>query len=361
MVFSEVFSEDHLRPQPMRRYPELDGLRAIAIALVVLYHLKPFIPESHGLLRAVFGTGWNGVYLFFVLSGFLIGTLAFSETDRTDSLDVQRFWMRRILRTWPLYFVLLPVNYLRALDNGLSISPPIWQYLTFTQNLSEVHFFGPTWSLAVEEQFYFVLPLVVLGVVRSSVRTRWAVGLVVAGLLAPWIARMAQGLGSQLWIVMDSLVVGIAVGLLKRYRPEAFARTTRWPNLLFLAGVVAVYAPFVLTDGTRVREVVILGGQAVGFGLVMMAALSGRLALRSALSSRPAYFVALTSYSIYLTHGDPVFWVGRWATQATLSPTVQSGVVVAGGLLGSVVVGAILYYLVERPGMRIRDRYFPRR
>jgi peptidoglycan/LPS O-acetylase OafA/YrhL len=160
---------------------------------------------------------------------------------------------------------------------------------------------------------------------------------------------------------MDSLVVGIAVGLVKRHRPEAFAHITRRPNLLFLAGFLAVYAPFVLADGTRLREVVILGGQAIGFGLVMTAALSGRLALRHVLASPPAHFVALTSYSIYLTHGDPVFWVGRWATSVSLPPLVQSGVVIAGGFLGSVVVGAIIYYLVERPGMKLRDRYFPRR
>src|SRR6186713_3114315 len=110
------------------RFPALDAVRATAILLVVLFHINNHLEHAPPALKAVLSTGWNGVYLFFVLSGFLIGDLTFKA--------IGRFWIRRIFRTWPLYFLLLALNASRA----ESISPPIIHYLTFTQNFFPTEF-----------------------------------------------------------------------------------------------------------------------------------------------------------------------------------------------------------------------------
>jgi peptidoglycan/LPS O-acetylase OafA/YrhL len=342
----------------VRRYAELDGLRAVAVLLVFLFHAGAFLAPSHTWLRAFASTGWNGVYLFFVLSGFLVGGLALAEVDRTGTIDVRRFWVRRLLRTWPLYYVLLAVNVVRVTVDGVHIEPSIWFFLTFTQNLFPQNFFVPTWSLAVEEQFYLLLPLVLLGAIRA--RNRSVATLVVAvGLLGPWIVRAAAPMSTQLWAVGDSLVVGIAIAAVRRHRPTLFASVVAYPNALFLLGAVAVYAPMSLPDGPA-RDLWLYPGQAWGFGCIVTAALSGRLAVRGILTAQPAYLLAVISYSVYLTHTDVLFWVGRVAARAADAPAAQSVLVIGGGLVAAAAVGTVFYYLVEAPGMWLRDRLCPR-
>lgn len=344
----------------MRRYAELDGLRAIAITLVILFHAGPYLPESHTWLKAFAATGWNGVYLFFVLSGFLIGGLALSEIERTGTLQVRRFWIRRILRTWPLYYVLLAINVVRATTDGVTLEPPIGYFLTFTQNLFPQTFFIPTWSLAVEEQFYLLLPLIGYAIARLARRRFGAVvTTVVLALLAPWITRALWGSGNQLWIVVDALVVGLGVALLRRYRAKIFGALVAYPNALFVLGLVLVYAPMPLADGTM-RDLLLLSGQAWGFGCIVASALSGKLIIRTLLNSRTAYLGALISYSVYLTHGDALFWIGRLAGQVSMSPFVHTVFVMGGGVIASALVGTVFYIAVERPGMQFRNRYFPR-
>jgi len=159
-----------------RRIPELDGLRGMAIGLVVLYHY---------VKNAVVGTGfwyslglaplrlaWSGVDLFFVLSGFLIGGILL-EAKNTDGY-FRAFYGRRFFRIFPLYYIwLIPFGIGLAtappfLQGMFNLHLPLWSYLLFLQNFLMVAqgTFGAqwlfvTWSLAVEEQFYLILPLLI--------------------------------------------------------------------------------------------------------------------------------------------------------------------------------------------------------
>jgi peptidoglycan/LPS O-acetylase OafA/YrhL len=165
------------------RMPELDGLRGIAIFLVLVWHYAVnILPETEpgspaAYAERVFNVGWSGVDLFFVLSGFLIGGILIDNKQSNNYYTV--FYVRRICRIFPLYFswfllfcilllaarlLFLPVNLVSLVEGPL----PLWSYATFSQNLlmSYHNTFGPnwmsvTWSLAVEEQFYFVLPFVI--------------------------------------------------------------------------------------------------------------------------------------------------------------------------------------------------------
>ncbi|MEZ4749931.1 MAG: acyltransferase [Bdellovibrionota bacterium] len=256
-------------------FAALDGLRAIAILLVVGHHLAHYVSldGKAAAFRAVVGTGWNGVYLFFVLSGFLVGGLALRELEKTGTLQLRRFWVRRLLRTWPLYFFLL---FLNAWRHPGPIEPAFWHYLTFTQNLFSPKFFLVTWSLAVEEQFYFFLPLV-LGLFCKWKHRRiggnalfWA--LVVATYLYRWIEGNGFYKFFHTFAVLDSLLLGF--GLAYLHRRQKLGRLLRHPNLYALLGLVLVYGAH-FTHWNRFWQTNFLfGGQAIGFALLVGAAFS---------------------------------------------------------------------------------------
>lgn len=165
------------------RIRELDGLRGLAIALVIIWHyLVNHAQAEPGSLAYVatraLSLSWAGVDLFFVLSGFLIGGILIDSRRRPDYFS--RFYIRRVARLMPAYLVIL-VLYALALPVSGAIDPdgrtflffraddvPLWSYLVYAQNFFMAgqntfgpEWLGPTWSLAVEEQFYLVAPLII--------------------------------------------------------------------------------------------------------------------------------------------------------------------------------------------------------
>src|SRR5919199_1508083 len=199
-----------------RRYPELDGLRGIAILMVVAYHyeLAPFL---------------SGVDLFFVLSGFLLGGILLEKKEAPNYFKA--FYVRRICRIFPLYFlcllvflILLPVTLGWLFGDSIGMlagdSLPLWSYFTFTHNFAMAQLGGwgtlwlaHTWSLAVEEQFYLILPLLICSFSRERL-PYLLVGLILAAPL--WRAFLYNfhpygGLASYVLLPCraDSLLVGV--------------------------------------------------------------------------------------------------------------------------------------------------------
>jgi peptidoglycan/LPS O-acetylase OafA/YrhL len=169
-----------LTPQPgpsmhkslSARVPQLDGLRAIAVGLVILFHYGvPF--EGNPLLGPIISNGWVGVDLFFVMSGFLIGGIVIANREAANFYSV--FYLRRFLRIFPLYYLLLSVV---AIAVALGWMPPshapFLLYAVYLQNIvtAFTHDYGlpwlqVTWSLAIEEHFYLLLPILV-GLLRPK-------------------------------------------------------------------------------------------------------------------------------------------------------------------------------------------------
>jgi peptidoglycan/LPS O-acetylase OafA/YrhL len=244
------------------RVPELDGLRGLAILLVVAWHYvaAPLQSVPAPLAQLAWRSlrlAWSGVDLFFVLSGFLIGGILLDR--RAAPRYFQAFYARRFCRILPLYFLVLGSFYLlRAAAPAFVASPalgqlfsdplPAWSYATFTQNLVMVHehTFGPiglaiTWSLAIEEQFYLVLPLMV-----RFIPPGWLPAVLAAvGLAAPVWRVLAGPSGYFATIVLtpcraDSLLLGVLC---------AWAlRQERWRQAIqgsrpALYGILAVFLP----------------------------------------------------------------------------------------------------------------------
>jgi peptidoglycan/LPS O-acetylase OafA/YrhL len=359
----------------------LDTLRAIAILLVFFNHEASRADSS--TLLVVQALGWIGVDLFFVMSGYLIANQVLAGVNRGAELSLTSFYARRAFRTWPAYWVVLACYFLFPSWMGGNTPPPLWRFLTFTQNfnLQPGTAFSHAWSLCVEEQFYLVLPLGVLIGLTFGRRKRhlwYALGmLTLIGITARtflWTRHGPSWQGNtddyypQIYYStlcrFDEFLPGIAVAILRNSYPDIWRRLMVRGRLLSALAVACVSIAFYLASARS-------GADPTGYLLFMtvfgypLLALLFAVAVVAALSpSSPisrvripgAYHLALWSYSIYLSHKAVGSLLARVLGPLGASPWVLF-IAVA---VVSVAVGALLYYLIEQPFMRLRDRWFPR-
>jgi peptidoglycan/LPS O-acetylase OafA/YrhL len=339
--------------------PALDGLRGAAVLSVLLYHT--------GVLRG----GWIGVDTFFVLSGYLITSLLLAEHDRTGGIALKAFWGRRARRLLPALFLLLAgVGLFAALvataeARGV-IRQDVWGALTYSSNWLDIvrgsgywqTFTQPSplahvWSLAIEEQFYLVWPLVAWWALRRGGARRLVTVAAAGGvLLAVWAIGLAWSGASvdRVYLGTDTrapaLLLGATLGALRvgAARPE-HRRAARAAGLLGMA--LLVWAAFTL-DG---RDPEIYRGALLGVSL------AGGLAVLGASQEdggwfgrvvgwRPLCVLGILSYGIYLAHWPILlavqrwYHLGSWATTAVVVPL-------------TIGVAAASYAVVEHP-IRLR-------
>lgn len=358
------------------RLPGLDLLRAVAIAWVMVTHANGF-----GLLPVDL-FGWMGVDLFFVLSGFLIGSQLFRPLARSEAPDYPNFFARRLLRTLPAYLVVVAVYAaFPALWDRKQLQP-VWQFLSFTQNLfidpGQSNSLSQAWSLCVEEQFYLLLPAAML---LFGARASWKaivtaiVAILVLGmglrgyLWLHHVARPAMSLAGEpdprrylryiyypTWTRLDGLLAGVSLALVRCFRPQAWARLASRPNLLLASGVLGVLASMALFGD----QIAGFAGTVFGFPLLAfsLAALVAGGSQATSLIGRYAVpgagGLAAASYSIYLTHKLAYRAVINLSAHAPaglkdLTPALAIG--------AALVLGAALYWLVERPFLKLRERF----
>lgn len=295
---------------------ELDGLRGIAIIMVIIWHYvaclpKAVIPKS---ALAYFFTAtnsfWTGVDLFFVLSGFLIGRIII--TNYTENNFLKAFWVKRACRILPVYLVLLTTCLITSelLDSRFkwlyNHLMPWWSYLTFTQNWCMAaeetmggHFLGITWSLAVEEQFYLFAPLAVLGLGIARFNK----------LLLPLIALSCfakvtwPGFHCHVGTLfrMDTLLVGMAIAV-------CYTKSHFWEKLQrFKFAILTLCALNIAFTLVLIRYNLfgawVFTWFAVLYGLVLAVSLlfTGSV-ITFFLRSKTLKFFSEISYSLYMIH-----------------------------------------------------------
>lgn len=306
----------------VKHIPELDGLRAIAILAVTAYHVR-FV--FSGVPRLLANCGWVGVDLFFVLSGFLITGLLLKSKGQPGYY--QNFYARRCLRIWPLYFaVLLGAFGWWYLANGGHPGPsPAWPYFAYVQNLALPNFgwrpLVPTWSLAVEEQFYLVWPLVIALAPRRVFK-----GLLVSILIASPLVRTAVFAATGTWhfVYTDTFcrLDGLALGGLLAVDMMEGALTPhrlRWIGGIAgaLGGVAACWLILPTSDESQGSVLLFSMIALSGVGLLALA-LSGLPVLSRLLTLRPLRFTGKISYGLYLLQ-FPSFM----AAEALARPFIQ--------------------------------------
>lgn len=359
------------------RLPGLDFLRAIAIIWVMLFH-SYLVGGLGNSLAGVETYGWMGVDLFFVLSGFLIGTQVLRPIAAGRPLDLHGFYRRRAFRILPAFFVVFALYALWPAWRETQGMQPLWQFPTFTFNLlfdhGDNYAFSHVWSLCVEEHFYLVFPFAALLVLRKPSLTRFTClsGAIIMGGMAlrAWLwlhyyqpARMADNGNYSLMYVrylyyptysrLDGLLAGVALAACAVYRPAWMARMQRHGNLVLMLGLVLLAAAIDLFTQRLSFLANVVGYPLLSLALLaVVAAASGGSSLLARTRVPGAGWLAAISYSLYLSHKGVFHLVNTtWAEDLQQHGFLLFCVYAATTLAG----GALLHYGVERPFLRWRD------
>ncbi len=350
------------RPTWLPTYlPELDGLRGLAILWVVLYHCDPLLQGTW--MHRVAEWGWAGVDIFFVLSGFLITANLLGARDKPHYFH--NFHARRALRIWPVYVLVLAVVYLNTpwfiVPNtgvlGAIMAAPWLAYIFFVQNLFHLSLpaaLGPTWALAVEEQYYFFwAPLV------RWLRRPWMLAFVLtcALICSPLIRHLNPvwmwTLPTHTLIKMDGLALGslLALGL---YAIQLSRRTCLWIGLVtFTLGIAAAAT---IAGGTSLLDTALAAGFA-GAVLTLMATTRERNPVSALLRRGPLAFYGRISYGLYMIHIAAFIFIGWFDLWMVRYGIAGNLAVVAARLAVSTALATALWYGFESQILKLK-RYF---
>lgn len=361
------------------RIQALDGLRGIAALGVVLCHVYP----------QQFFWMWSFVDLFFVLSGYLITRILLNENWDTPTLSLKRFWLKRILRIWPLYYLTLLLCLLvhgLRMSYGVAEPPPqgLWSALFFMQyadcnlTLSAVACeqeygrfilnFTHSWTLAIEEQFYLLWPLVIWALRNKPLRLLALCLTLIA--CQNWLRLSAEVFPRALLSRSDGLAWGALLALWQARRialPGAFsARLCKW-LLALLAGAALLHCSTYIwqlqqqlllwpdpEQAGRYNQVV--GSFAIVFAALIYGLLSGRLPLlERALASPALVHLGLLSYAIYLFHVPLLAPFGYLVAKLGSSSVVSHGLHL-GYLLVLILLAQLSRLTFEAYFVRLRKR-----
>ena len=411
-VFSLRQNWHHLTHRPVHQEPVIDGVRAIAILWVVLLHMVYYqyanFPAQvmailNGPATAWIRNGSLGVDLFFVISGFLMGSILFGEFKPSGKLEVTRFYVRRFLRLIPVYLVvmLMGLYFLHGLPGR-----PVWNYaenswanLLYVNNFLPAarQYMGWCWSLAIEEQFYLLLPACILLFMRLgkgrihflvvmmvlSVAIQYSVihfsGIVLPYRFAPrsepfyaWFDMIYD----KPWMRFGGLLAGVTGAFLSCYHePQVkrfFARTKLVTALcvgcFLVLGHVSVTGtgstffdglPLIARElwGALYRDAYSLATMFLILAAMHCRALFGG-ALRRFLSWKGFYPIAQLSYSTYLVHELLFSWLFPKSSPLLIPHFGNYGSMAVNAVLGiipALMLATSLYVWIERPCMRLRS------
>jgi peptidoglycan/LPS O-acetylase OafA/YrhL len=317
-------------PSSSLYFPNLNGLRFIAASMVMVAHIEQvrsyFSLPNRYYTKTIYNLGTNGVILFFVLSGFLITSLLIKENAVTGTIRIRNFYMRRILRIWPLYFLIV-IGSLFILPFITSIAWPgfdkqfvwhnlSWKLLLFVfllpnvaQNVfGMVPFAAQTWSIGVEEQFYLIWP-----VMMKKTGSRWSIvmGTIIVYVFVLFVfeylvhAKGSKGLTAILygyWITtqFECLAIGAAYALvvtgttrtMEFLKKILFNKWLQWIVLLLTIGFVAIGFQFKYLNFASYSFL-------FGFIITNLAVNPKRII---SLEWKPLHYLGKISYGLYMYH-----------------------------------------------------------
>ncbi len=346
-------------------HPSLDGLRAVAVIAVVLFHAG-----ATSDLSGVAPGGFIGVSVFFTLSGYLVTTLLLRQIAGGPGLDLGRFWTRRLKRLAPasLVVVLATVVLSSRFWPGMTASDALagtfgytnWHVIWSGEDAllrTIVGPLGPFWSLAIEEQFYLLLVFVVVAAVRTARPIRTLAILITCGWSASVLVQLLANwpqyqLEFSTLTRASELIAGSALAVLLHTRPELLDRLS---SLLQPVGIVAMTIVVLIAATTDYDPPWLLHGGYGAMSLVNAALVMSLLVpgpLTRVLAWAPAVTIGRLSYSWYLVH---------WPIILILTPDrtgLESWALLALKVAASLAVAVILHRAVEQP---LRRREAPQR
>lgn len=354
--------------------PALDGLRAIAITLVIWSYARDDLVSAGGTAKPdwwfqTLDYTWVGVDLFFVLSGFLIGKILLQEIKNTGTVQIGTFLLRRGLRIWPLYYFICCVALLRmALVHTTPSLTQILPDLLFLTNFFHETLGYGTWSLSVEEQFYIVVPLFLLLVKKRMTNLGKQIPILLAFLflIAPiiriltWKQYISTVDAHTLeWTILhkhfythyDGLVIGLFLASIQVFSEQ----TAKIRKYLFPGFIVLGLLSFKFTlnhEPTHIYSFIsLLFGTALWFCLTQPQHLFSKL-----LSWSPFQIVSRLSYGMYLWYRFPLWRITQAITHTFpfLPSSIHVILIFLVAFVFAVLAASLTYILIERPFLELR-------
>ncbi len=340
-----------------QRIPQLDAVRALAVLLVIMSHAADKYPTLH--LQQPFINGWMGVDLFFVLSGLLITGILLDA--RQSEGYFKNFYARRCLRIWPLYysvllfmFVIVPL--VRPSEAATIFEPrssPWWAYPLFLQNFlvpvptNATGPLGVTWSLAIEEQFYLIWPLVVRYCSRDQLIRIALVVICASPVLRLYLSLHHFNIYSTLYCRLDGLMAGALLALVLRseaFLPSRFIKLA-WTLLLLAVPLALIF------EALQALWIVLSLTVVAACSLIYLSLFSGQSWFQKAMTNRFVVYIGTISYGLYLLHKIP-FDVAQ-----TLHLDSHPALVLVVGLAGGFALAFVSWNILEKPCLRLK-RFF---
>ncbi|PCJ45278.1 MAG: hypothetical protein COA99_05290 [Moraxellaceae bacterium] len=412
-AFSTKESWNTLWNRPEQGHKVIDGIRALSISLVILFHTTGMsifmgggphlISEMVDKTSIYYAWIWNSHYavdMFFMISGFLIAGLLFREIDRTGTIDLKAFYIRRLMRLTPAYLFVLTLLFIAKAPHY----EMLWSNLLYVNNFFPYMDTAITWawSLAVEEQFYFIFPILLLTVFIKSRFVMWMAGLLIFACLIRFFIASGDPILSTMPIsaimhdsevqnhfmsvIYDNLytrfgafICGITVAYFLHYRKEStidFLNNSHLGKATVVLAIVAAFMVFNLNSGrsdidwgywpTMLYLACARNLFCLSFSVVMLAMLVSHpltRPLEKLLSANFWYPLAQLSYSSYLYNGISVGIVCFAMKQGMLHFTGSYDYTSVGMVLVSfcfavpatMALSSISYLFIEQPFMRMRD------
>jgi peptidoglycan/LPS O-acetylase OafA/YrhL len=344
----------------MTKLPSLNGLRAISILTVVLFHLIHFNTATvqETLFRIPIFNGRLGVNMFFVISGFLITYLLLKEENKFGVISLKDFYVRRTLRIFPAYYFLLSVYWLLQRSRLIYISPQEWlTSLTYTKYLTMNEYYtSHTWSLAVEETFYLFWPMAFM--LGDKIRKRVAFFLI---LIVP-IVRVFASRSTAPWLSEQSLftrIDAIAMGCFFALYKDSILTWlgTRW-NKAFYSSIIIIFAlPWlsILAERTNFNLIFVAFGGLTGTianlsiaFILMYSAFRPEGNWYKLLNTKLFDYIGALSYSIYLWQQLFVCPRAWWFTHLPQN------------IVYIFIASLFSYNIIERPFLKLKARFTKR-
>lgn len=369
------------------RIPQLDGIRGVAILLVLCWHYfagVKFQPANAFLqcLKNILSLSWSGVDLFFVLSGFLIGGILMDHRESKNYFKV--FYIRRICRIFPMYFILLFGFLLlkSVIDHNNNPGADwlfggfhsLWPYVTFVQNfyMSIGELLRPpslavTWSLSVEEQFYLILPFALWTLPHKKVPHVCLFLIVSAPVIRTFIMVQPYIHNSAAFVLLpsrlDSLLIGVlGAWMIREKEIHDFFKN----NIEFIKNGCLILAAGAMLFAVGRFGVLSMAITPIGYtwlailylGIIYVGLLSEYGLTKSVLMLRPLRWLGCRSYAIYLFH--QLIHGAFYCIFNGSGPSLTKSYGYLWSLLAlitTILFAALSWFLIEKPFIRLGRRY----
>jgi len=361
----------------------LDLMRATAILMVVFSHIQWIVPEIDGLLSSLMNlSGFLGVEVFFVLSGFLIGRILYKlyTSENFNFSKVFYFWIRRWFRTLPNYYLVLVLNILIAIYLNIEFTEHLWKYAFFIQNFAwqMPDFFPESWSLSIEEFAYIIGPLLMylsLFVKTKYSKSKMFLSITVLVILFFTISKLIYAMLNHTntmnyWNLnlkavviyrIDAIYYGVLAAYISLVKPK-FWKSIKYKSVFFGIAIIMGLNLFIPAQNIFIESHSLFWN--LYYIPINSIAIMLMLPFLSQLKTAPKYvlnpitFISLISYSMYLLHYSIILQLLKFYLPTENLAIFDSAIYILVYFSITVLLSYLLFILYEKPLMNLRDKPF---